>query len=136
MKRFLFLLVVLAVPFVGRSQDVTAPLRQAFDNCSTIGISAFAKTLYPDDLAALKNADASLSILTKGLGANFGGEVVLTVDFSSRVKRCYCVLYFERRPLWICVDFYSINGRSFFLPLKASITPEDVLPASLTGIGR
>lgn len=133
MRCVLLVCLLSALPLGSRAQDADALLRAAFDNYNTYGISVFAKTLYPEEPSSLKAAEDGLNALSKTLGAVHGGDIVSAADFGKRYRRFYCVLYFDRRPVWFHVDFYTVNGRSFFLPLNASGKPEDILPASLTG---
>lgn len=133
MKRFLILIVLLGPPLLAQPQDAATQLRTAFDNYGTFGVSVFAKTLYAEEPVSLKAAEDALVAQSKGLGAMHGGDVLLSVDFSPRFRRIYAVLYFERKPLWFRVDYYTVNGRSFFLPLFSSPKPEEVLPDSITG---
>lgn len=137
MRRFpLLCLLFLSASLLLRAQDAASLLRASFENYNTYGAPVFARTLYPEDPPSLKAAEETLGAFSKTLGAIHGGDIVLSTDFTKCYRRYYCVLYFERRPVWFRVDFYSVNGRSFFLPMSASVKPEDILPESLTGASR
>ncbi|MDD2765032.1 MAG: hypothetical protein PHE83_13775 [Opitutaceae bacterium] len=84
---------------------------------------------YPK-LAAEMNAKVSAA--TKNLGNVIDTEVVATQTISKRVTRYYAAIYFARRPLWIRIERYTSGEGSFYLPLKYSFEPDEILPGYLT----
>lgn len=66
--------------------------------------------------------------ITRRLGPVVATEVFAPCDLGEYVQRLYGVIYFEKRPLWIKAEYYSINGRSGFIALDFSLSAEDILP--------
>ncbi len=76
--------------------------------------------------------DKRLAVATKGLGAAFDTDVVAIQTVSRRVTRYYLAIYFDRRPLWVRIERYVGRDRVYYLPLKLSFDPDDILPGYLT----
>lgn len=68
----------------------------------------------------------------KDLGEVIDTEVVAIQTISKRVTRYYVAVYFERCPLWLRVERYAGEKRTFYLPLRYSIDPDRILPGYLT----
>jgi hypothetical protein len=66
--------------------------------------------------------------ITQNLGQVVDTQVFAPHDLGSHVQRLYGVIYFEKRPLWIRAEFYSIAGQSGFISLEFSLLADDILP--------
>lgn len=75
---------------------------------------------------------AKLAAATKDLGAAFDTDVVAIQTVSRRVTRYYLAVYFPRRPLWIRIERYAGRDQVYYLPLRLSFDPDDILPGYLT----
>ncbi len=78
-----------------------------------------------DKIAALRGR---LTKLTQNLGPVMDTQVFAPHDLGKHVQKLYGVIYFEKRPLWLRAEFYSIGGRSGFISLEFSLTADDILP--------
>jgi hypothetical protein len=66
--------------------------------------------------------------VTQHLGPVVDTQVFAPHNLGSHVQQLYGVIYFEKRPLWIRAEFYSIAGRSGFISLEFSLSADDILP--------
>ncbi len=107
-------------------------LAKTLQICESNGIEAAMLNLYADRPAVAAEMKEKVSALAKGLGNVIDTEVIATHPVGKRVIRYYVAVYFARRPLWLRVDRYLGTDKSFFLPLKFSIEPDDILPAYVT----
>ena len=48
------------------------------------------------------------------------------------MTRYYVAIYFTRCPLWLRVERYQNEDRAFYLPLRFSTNPDEVLPGYIT----
>lgn len=69
-----------------------------------------------------------LNKLTQDLGPVVDTEVFAPHNLGRHVQKLCGVIYFEKRPLWLRAEYYSIGGRSGFIALEFSLVPEDILP--------
>jgi hypothetical protein len=70
--------------------------------------------------------------VTRDLGDVIDSEVVNIQVISKRVTRYYVAVYYTRCPVWIRIERYSSRDKSFYLPLKFSLNPDDILPGYVT----
>jgi hypothetical protein len=96
------------------------------------GIDAGIRVWFPDrPELALEMKEAMLKA-TRGLGSIIDTELVAVQPVSKRVTRYYVAIYFNRCPLWLRVERYANQDRAFYLPLRMSTNPDDVLPGYIT----
>lgn len=69
---------------------------------------------------------------TKNLGSIIDTEIVAIQPVSKRVTRYYVAIYFTRCPLWLRVERYANAETAFYLPLRFSTNPDDILPGFIT----
>jgi len=65
------------------------------------------------------------------LGGVVDTEVFAPKDIGRHVQRLYGVIYFQKRPLWLRAEYYTIEGRSGFISLEFSHDASDILPIEL-----
>lgn len=94
------------------------------------GPDALLSTWYSgaDNADKIAKIRESLTATVRGLGRPIEVEVFAPRDLGSRVQRLYGAIYFEKRPLWLRADYYSVGGRSGFISLEFSIVPDQILP--------
>ncbi|MCX6954370.1 MAG: hypothetical protein NTV51_19635 [Verrucomicrobia bacterium] len=78
-----------------------------------------------DKIAALRTR---LNAATRHLGTVVDTEVFTPRNLGKNVQRLYGVIYFEKKPLWIRAEFYAVGGRSGFISLEFSHSPDEILP--------
>jgi hypothetical protein len=83
-----------------------------------------------DDAEKIAALRAKLVSATRFLGMVVDTEVFAPVALSRNVQRLYGVIYFEKRPLWVRADFYSLSTRSGFISLEFSLSPDEILPVN------
>lgn len=66
--------------------------------------------------------------ITQDLGPVLDTQVFAPHDLGTHVQRLYGAIYFQKRPLWIRAEYYSINGRNGFIALDFSLSADDILP--------
>lgn len=101
-------------------------------SCVANGIDAGVRTWYADRADVAAEMSAKVLGETAKLGSIIDSEVVAVQPISKRVTRYYAALYFTRSPLWVRIDRYQNGEKSFFLPLKCSVNPDEVLPGYIT----
>ncbi len=69
-----------------------------------------------------------LNRTTRGAGPVVDTEVFAPYEIGRRLKRLYGVIYFEKRPLWIRAEYYTVNGSGGFISLEFSWSADDILP--------
>ena len=83
-----------------------------------------------DDADKIEKIRERLAAMARVLGPVVDTEVFAPHNLGSHVQRLYGVIYFEKRPLWLRADFYSIAGKSGFIALEFSLSPDDILPVN------
>jgi hypothetical protein len=53
-------------------------------------------------------------------------------NLGAHIQHLYGVIYFEKRPLGLRAEYYSIAGRSGFISLEFSLSPDEILPLAWT----
>ena len=66
--------------------------------------------------------------ITQNLGSVVDTQVFAPYNLCSHVQRLYGVIYFEKRPLWLRAEYYSVAGRSGLISLEFSLSSDDILP--------
>jgi hypothetical protein len=100
---------------------------QAFRQSGPEGLLSgwFAGRDDPDKLAKLRERFATV---TRSLGGVVETEAFAPYNIGAHLQRLYGVVYFEKRPLWIRAEYYSIGERSGFISLDFSLSPDEILP--------
>ena len=70
--------------------------------------------------------------ITRNLGSIIDTEIVAVQPVSKRVVRYYVAIYFSRCPLWLRAERYQNEDRAFYLPLRISTNPDEILPGYIT----
>jgi hypothetical protein len=81
-----------------------------------------------DDGERIAKIRDRLAAMTRALGPVVDTEVFAPRNLGPRVQRLYGVIYFEKRPLWLRAEHYDVGGRSGFISLEFSLSPEEILP--------
>jgi hypothetical protein len=131
MKKILFLLCLLVA---GRcfALDGIETFRAGLQAFQANGPDALLHTWYSDDeQEKVANLRKRLVLLTENLGGVVDTEVFAPKDIGRHVQRLYGVLYFQKRPLWLRAEYYTIEGRGGFISLEFSHDASDILPIEL-----
>jgi len=93
------------------------------------GPDALLRTWYSDDEQE-KTADLKKRFIaiTSNLGEVVDTEVFAPKEIGRRVQRLYGVIYFQKRPVWLRAEYYTIEGRGGFISLEFSREASDILP--------
>lgn len=94
------------------------------------GPDALLNTWYSsrDDAEKIGQIRQRLAAMSRALGPVVDTEVFAPYNLGANVQRLYGVIYFEKRPLWLRAEYYSINGRSGFIGLEFSLSADEILP--------
>lgn len=100
---------------------------QAFESN---GPTALLNTWYDsrEDFEKVRTLHEGLAKISSKLGPVIDTQVFAPHSLGRHVQKLYGVIYFEKRPLWLRAEYYSINGRSGFISLEWSLVPDDILP--------
>jgi hypothetical protein len=125
--------LVLALASVARAAPAPDPvLTKGLQAFVTNGLPVCLSFWYAGRPKLAAALEAKIAPAIRDLGAVIDTEVVATQTISRRVTRYYVAVYFDRGPLWIRIERYAGRDRSFYLPLKFSLDPDDILPGYLT----
>ena len=129
--RSLFVLAVLtsALPAAQSPDPVLVEGLQTF---ATNGIEAGIRVWYSDRPELGAEMRELLFKSSRNLGAIIDTEIVAVQLVSKRVTRYYVAIYFTRCPLWLRVERYQNQDRAFYLPLRVSANPDEILPGYIT----
>jgi hypothetical protein len=131
MKKILLLLCLLAA---GRcfALDGIETFRAGLQAFQANGPDALLHTWYSgDEQEKVANLRKRLVLLTENLGGVVDTEVFAPKDMGRHVQRLYGVIYFQKRPLWLRAEYYTIEGRGGFISLEFSHDASDILPIEL-----
>jgi len=139
MRVFLVSLGLVFAAFTAPLRAAAAPdaaLTQGLQTCVSNGIDAGVRLWYTDrqDLGA-EMSNRVLAASAK-LGPIVDSEIVATQTISKRVTRYYLALYFTQGPLWLRLERYESRDKAFYLPLRCSTNPDDILPGYVTDFYR
>ena len=84
---------------------------------------------WPERAAKMKE---KLLPAVQDLGTVVDSEMIAIQPISNRVTRYYVAVYFTRTPLWLRIDRYANGTTAFYLPLRFSTDPDQILPGYLT----
>ena len=96
------------------------------------GIEAVLRVWYVDRTGLELEMKEKLLAATRGLGSIIDTEVVAIQPISKRVTRYYVAIYFTRCPLWLRIERYANHEKAFYLPLRFSTNPDDIMPGYIT----
>jgi len=81
-----------------------------------------------DETARIAEIRGRFARVTQKLGRVVDTQVFAPRNLGNHVQHLYGVIYFERRPLWVRAECYSIAGRGGFISLEFSLISGDILP--------
>ena len=128
MKKILLLLFMLTA---GRcfALDGVETFRAGLQAFQANGPDALLRTWYSnDEQDKIDSLKKRLVTLTSNLGDIVDTEVFAPKDIGRHVQRLYGVIYFQKRPLWLRADYYTIEGRGGFISLEFSHQASEILP--------
>lgn len=120
------------VPLARAAQAPDPVLVEGLQASLTNGIDASLRTWYSDRPALALEMREKLLPAVRNLGSVIDTEIVAIQAVSKRVTRYYVAIYFTRCPLWLRVERYSNGEKAFYLPLRFSTNPDEILPGYLT----
>ena len=128
MKKIIVVLFLVSVSRVFGSDGVTA-FQQALQAFTTNGAEAFSRGWYdPNDKEKIASVTERLAKETQWLGAAIETQVFAPKSLGRHILRLYGVIYFEKKPLWVRAEFYTLGDRSGFLSVEFSPSADDILP--------
>ncbi|HEX2100811.1 MAG TPA: hypothetical protein VHF69_09115 [Candidatus Synoicihabitans sp.] len=128
MLRILFLAACL-IASRGAAADGVSAFQSGLQAFQTNGADALLGIWYPSrNDGEVEQLRRQLLKATHDLGAVLDSQVFAPRDLGRHVQRLYGVIYFEKRPLWLRAEYYSINGRSGFISLEFSVSADEILP--------
>jgi hypothetical protein len=127
-----FLLLIVSPPAARAAQAPDPVLVNGLHAFAANGIEAGLRVWFSDrpDLGA--EMRELLFKTTRTLGSIIDTEIVAVQLVSKRVTRYYVAIYFTRCPLWLRVERYQNQDRAFYLPLRLSTNPDEILPGYIT----
>jgi hypothetical protein len=128
----LFSLLGLFAPAMNAAQTPDPVLVEGLQTFVTNGIEAGLRVWYSDRPELGAEMRDQLFRATRTLGSIIDTEIVAIQPVSRRVTRYYVAIYFTRCPLWLRVERYKNQERAFYLPLRLSTNPDEILPGYIT----
>jgi hypothetical protein len=128
----LFTIVAFVTPAARAAKAPDPVLVNGLQTFVTNGIEAGLRVWYSDRPELGAEMREQLFKATRAMGAIIDTEIVAVQPVSKRVTRYYVAIYFSRCPLWLRVERYQNEDRAFYLPLRHSINPDEILPGYLT----
>lgn len=135
--RLFLLLGLLVLPFMsaaGAAELDDALLQDGLKAALPNGIEAAVRVWYADRPALVAELRERLQPVTRTLGTVIDTEIVAVQAVSKRVTRYYIAIYYTHCPVWLRIDRYANGEKTSFLPLRFSISPDDILPAYVTEV--
>jgi hypothetical protein len=126
-----FLLVVIS-PATRAAQAPDPVLVEGLQTFASNGIEAGLRVWFSDRPELGAEMLELLLKSTRNLGSIIDTEIVAVQLVSKRVTRYYVAIYFTRCPLWLRVERYQNQDRAFYLPLRVSTNPDEILPGYIT----
>ena len=116
-----------------RAQSHQDNLDAAFTQLKGNGLTPFARVLY-DDLGNADNFVRRLSPLVSNAGDFLSYEIISERRLTQKITRVVIVIYFEKAPVYLRIDFYETPKGRICLPALASREASDVLPPDLIAV--
>jgi hypothetical protein len=133
MLALLFTLLLALAPATTRAaQPVDPVLVNGLRTFVSNGIEPGLRVWYSDRPELGAEMRDQLFKVTRNLGSIIDTEIVAVQPVSKRVTRYYVAIYFTRCPLWLRVERYQNEDRAFYLPLRHSTNPDEILPGYIT----
>jgi len=96
------------------------------------GPDALLRTWYgEDEQDKIANLRKRFVALTSNLGNVVDTEIFAPKEIGRHVQRLYGVIYFQKRPVWLRAEYYTIEGRGGFISLEFSRDASDILPIEI-----
>ncbi len=131
-KTFLVALVLLLVSPLRAAQAPDPVLVQGLQTFLSNGIEAGLRVWFAERPQLGAEMREQLIRATANFGSIIDTEIVAVQPVSKRVTRTYVAIYFTRCPLWLRVERYQNGDRAFYLPLRFSANPDEILPGYIT----
>ena len=125
-------MLVLIAPVAHAAQAPDPVLVTGLQTFVTNGVEAGLRVWYSDRPELGAEMRDQLFKATRTLGTIIDTEIVAVQPVSKRVTRYYVAIYFTRCPLWLRVERYQNADRAFYLPLRISTNPDEILPGYIT----
>jgi hypothetical protein len=107
-------------------------LKSYAESNAAIATDVWLKNSYAENAAELKKELLGLGQVERVYGSFEGHDVVHLIAFSSRAKRVYLVLYFERGPAWVYFDVYQKRDSQWVINgARLELNAEEILPETL-----
>ena len=133
MRRLLLFITFIVLVSAGSAASAPDPtLAEGLRATLTNGIDAGLRTWYANRPWLAQEMREKLLLATRGLGDVIDTEIVAVQPVSKRVTRYYVAIYFTRCPLWLRVERYAGQEQAFYLPLRFSTNPDEILPGYIT----
>ena len=129
---FFALALVLAPAAARAAQPVDPVLLNGLRTFVSNGIEPGLRVWYADRPELGAEMREELFKAMRNLGSIIDTEVIAVQPVSKRVTRYYVAIYFTRCPLWLRVERYQNEDRAFYLPLRHSTNPDQILPGYIT----
>lgn len=130
MKKIALLIISLSFCVSAFPQAGANDLDFAFSQLKGNGPASFANSLYQDGDNA-RQLTNRLNPLMQGVGEFNGYEIISRRFLSKRIERLIIVLYFERFPVYLRLDYYDTTKGRVCLPANVSKEASDILPYDL-----
>ncbi|MFT3783057.1 MAG: hypothetical protein QM790_13700 [Nibricoccus sp.] len=135
-KTLLLLGLVLATPCFGVMDSVEA-FRMGLLAYQANGPDALLRAWFtPEEQDKIVGLRKRFISITDGLGDVVDTEVFAPKEIGRHVQRVYGVIYFQKRPLWLRAEYYTIEGKGGFISLEFSKESSDILPLEIGVSGR
>jgi hypothetical protein len=131
MKTLRLLLLGLVIAACAHAQNAGPDLDFAFSQLKGNGPVPFARALYDTDQENARQVVSQLSPLLAQSGDFFGYEIVSRKFLTKRVERVVVVIYFERFPLYMRIDYYDTPKGRICLPASFTKEASAILPFDL-----
>ena len=128
----LSVVLALIAPTLRAAQAPDPVLVEGLQTFVSNGIEAGLRVWYSDRPEVGAEMRDLLFRSTRNLGSIIDTEIVAVQSVSRRVTRYYVAIYFSRCPLWLRVERYQNQERAFYLPLRISTNPDEILPGYVT----
>jgi hypothetical protein len=131
-KTLLATILLLVIAPLRAAQAPDPVLIQGLQTFVSNGIEAGLRVWFSDRPQLGAEMRDQLVKATQNFGSIIDTEIVAVQPVSKRVTRYYVAIYFNRCPLWLRVERYQNGDRAFYLPLRFSTNPDEVLPGYVT----
>ncbi|MES2695486.1 MAG: hypothetical protein V4773_18560 [Verrucomicrobiota bacterium] len=125
-------LLLATTPALRAAQPPDPALTQSLQTVTNNTLEAGLRTLYANRVWLAQEMMEKLTPVTRNLGDIIDTEIVAVQPVSKRVTRYYVAIYFTRCPLWLRIERYANKEQAFYLPLRFSTNPDEILPGYVT----